>query len=67
MLTIQINGETRELQEAVTVQQFIQDIGISSRALAVAVNSEIVPRSEFDRVRLRDRDRIEIIRAVGGG
>lgn len=55
------------MEEALTVQGLIRKIQIHSPAIAVAVNSEIVPRSSFDAVLLKDNDRIEIIRPVGGG
>ena len=67
MISIQLNGEIREFEDSLTLQELIQRIQIPSQAIAVAVNSEIVPRSGFERVRVRDKDRVEIIRAVGGG
>lgn len=67
MISIQINGEQRELGESLTIEKLIEEIHLPSRAIAVAVNSEIVPRSEFSRIRVRDKDQVEIIRAVGGG
>lgn len=67
MLTLHINGQKREIQDGISLQELLQDIGLSPQALAVAVNSEIVPRSELERVHPRNGDQIEIIRAVGGG
>lgn len=67
MVTIQVNGEPLTIEEALTVQELIRKIQIHSPAIAVAVNSEIVPRSSFEAVRLKADDRVEIIRPVGGG
>ncbi len=67
MLSVQINGEDHALEEAVTLQDFLLKINLTTKAIAVAVNSEIIHRSDFRKVLIRDRDRIEIIRAVGGG
>ena len=33
----------------------------------MARNAEIVPRSDFETVRIEDGDRIEIVQAIGGG
>lgn len=67
MISIQINGEQRELEDSLTIQELIQKIQLPTQAIAVAVNCEIVPRSQFEKVRVRDKDQIEVIRAVGGG
>jgi thiamine biosynthesis protein ThiS len=67
MIAVQVNGETLQFEDSPTVQDLIRKIRIFSPSIAVAVNSEIVPRSSFDIVRLRDQDRIEIIHPVGGG
>ena len=67
MVTIQVNGEPLSIEEALTVQELIRKIQIHTPAIAVAVNSEVVPRSSFDAVRLKADDRVEIIRPVGGG
>lgn len=67
MITIHINGEEKELEGPLTISELIEKIQVPVQAIAVAVNSEIVPRSEFSRIRVRNRDQIEIIRAVGGG
>ncbi len=37
------------------------------RGLAVAVNNEIIPKSEWNKVSIKDSDRIEIITATQGG
>ncbi len=67
MIAIQLNGERRLFPKPVTVQQLLEETRISSQAIAVAVNSEIVPRSQFESVKVCDRDQVEIIHAVGGG
>ena len=35
--------------------------------IAVEVNSELVPRSTFEQYQLQPDDKIEIVRAIGGG
>ncbi|HSA58272.1 MAG TPA: sulfur carrier protein ThiS [bacterium] len=66
-LTIQLNGVTKAFEAPLTVADLIHRIEIPSPSVAVAVNSEIVPRSEFQSYQVKDRDRVEIIRAVAGG
>lgn len=40
---------------------------LDPRAVAVERNGSILPRDKWDRQRLADSDRIELIRFVGGG
>jgi thiamine biosynthesis protein ThiS len=67
MTTILLNGEPRDFEDPLTIERLIRSAGLLSASVAVAVNSEVVPRSEFETFALKERDRVEIIRAVGGG
>jgi sulfur carrier protein len=62
-----INGETRELPEALTVGALLELLGSPRSGIAVSRNDCIVRRTEYDTHRLSDGDRVEIIRAVAGG
>ena len=67
MIAIQLNGKEQLLQQPLTLKELLEEIRIQNRAIAVAVNSEVIPRSEFEKVLVRDKDQIEVIHAVGGG
>jgi sulfur carrier protein len=66
-MQIYLNGEPLELDPNLSVQALIDQQGLSNRRLAVEVNQELVPRSQFSHSRLSEGDRVEIIHAVGGG
>ena len=65
-LKIPLNGEPVALREALTLSGLIDEMGYKSRAIAVELNEEIIPRNEFDRA-LNAGDRIEVVTLVGGG
>jgi thiamine biosynthesis protein ThiS len=66
-MRLQVNGEGRDLPETVaTVGGLIQHLGLAGR-LAVELNGEIVPASRHATAPLQDGDRLEIVRAIGGG
>ncbi len=65
-MTIILNGETRELPAGTTVAALIEILKLSGR-LAAERNGEIVPRSAHATTVLVDGDRVEIVRAIGGG
>lgn len=66
-ITIHINGEERAFESPLTIAELIRQIQAPSPSVAVAVNSEIVPHSEFPTFTVKAQDRIEIVQAVGGG
>jgi sulfur carrier protein len=66
-LLLRVNGEPRHVPEGSTIEELVERLGLAGRRVAVAVNRDVVPRSEFGRRRLRGGDRIEILEAVGGG
>ena len=62
-----VNGETRDVAAATTIEALVSLLGLDRRKLAVERNLEIVPRSAFGATALVDGDRIEIVAFVGGG
>ncbi len=67
VITVSINGESRQLPPAATVDALIQEMGLAGKRIAFERNGEIVPRSTFSTQLLSDGDRLEIVVAVGGG
>ena len=66
-MQITLNGQAREFTAPQTVASLLLGAGLADSRVAVEVNREIVPRSRHGSHRLGDGDRVEIIRAIGGG
>jgi len=62
-----INGERRELADALSVGELLQTLALTASRVAVEVNEEVVPRGTYDDRRLAPGDRVEIVQFVGGG
>lgn len=67
MLTIQLNGETRETPKGTSVASLLEAAGYADRKVAVEINREIVPKSLHGERVLHEGDRVEIVHALGGG
>ena len=67
MIEIQLNGEPKQLASGSTIADLIAAEGLGNRRVAVEVNLEIVPRSQYDQHPIAAGDRIEIVHAIGGG
>jgi sulfur carrier protein len=66
-LALSVNGEPRSAPVGATMRDLVELLQLDGRRIAVAVERDVVPRSEYARHVLRDGDRIEILEAVGGG
>lgn len=69
-MRIMLNGEQRAVDETSTVADVVAIVHgaeSSGRGVAVAVNGEVVPRGRWPQTPLTPDDRVEILRAVGGG
>jgi sulfur carrier protein len=66
-IRVTVNGAPREFAAPLTFAQFVDQLALAGKRLAIEVNGEIVPRSRFPEARLSDGDRIEVVVAVGGG
>lgn len=66
-MQIYVNGSIHEIPERATVRDVLELLRLENRRIAVELNQELLPRSQFADTHLSAQDRIEIIHAVGGG
>lgn len=69
-MNVRLNGHDTELPDHATVDDAVSVIvqpASQAKGVAVAVNGEVVSRSRWTDVHLGEGDRVEVLRAVGGG
>jgi len=66
-LTITLNGERFELDQAMSVTALLTRLEIDPRRVAVEHNLTILKRPKFEEIIVNDGDRVEIVNFVGGG
>ncbi len=64
---VTVNGEPREVPEAITLLELMREVGVKPEVTAVQRNEDIVDRKAVGSVVLHEGDSIELIRIVGGG
>jgi sulfur carrier protein len=62
-----INGEERDVADGATIAAVLAGLDLRRDGIAVALNDDVVPRTEHAERTLHDGDRLEIIVAVAGG
>lgn len=62
-----VNGEDHEFSDIGSVEDLLRRLEIDAKYRAVAVNRQVVSRTDYGEHFLKDGDRIEIVRPVSGG
>ena len=66
-IRIQVNGKERDLSAGLTVRGMLESLELEPGMVVVERNREILTRSRYDEVEVRDGDRLELVHFVGGG
>ncbi len=66
-MEIELNGAPHPIAENLNVQDLIASLELANKSLAVAINREVVPRHMWQQRMLQAADRVDIVKAIGGG
>jgi len=66
-MTITLNGSRHEIADGTTLDRLVADFSFPDRGVALAMNSEVVPRSVWARTRILADARVDIVTAAQGG
>jgi thiamine biosynthesis protein ThiS len=62
-----VNGEEKDCPDVTTLASLVEHLGLKADRLAIELNHDIVPRSQWGTTALSEADRLEIVHFVGGG
>lgn len=66
-MQITVNGAPVSLDQDSNLNGLIEQLSLSGAKVAVELNKQIVPRSEYATQVLKAGDSVEIVQAIGGG
>jgi sulfur carrier protein len=66
-MRVTVNGKPMDLPPETTVEGLLQLLDVPRQYLAVAVNRDVTPKSQYAALKLGEGDRVEIVRPMGGG
>ena len=64
---VQVNGTEREVPDGATVTAMLAALGVPAKGVAVAVDGQVVARTEHDTKVVPDGADVEVLTAVQGG
>ena len=66
-ITLKVNGETSSCLPNTVLPNFLEQLGLNPRLVAVEYNGEILHRQFWDKTEMQEGDNLEIVTIVGGG
>jgi sulfur carrier protein len=66
-MQITLNGQPQRATDDISLTELVDQISDRTSGIAVALNSEVVPRSSWPDTTVRDGDRVDVVTAVQGG
>ena len=66
-MEIIFNGKPREIQNSISVQEFLDQLQLDCMKVVVEHNRSIIARQRLDETLLNHGDTLEVIHFVGGG
>jgi sulfur carrier protein len=66
-MTITVNGKRMDVDDGLSIDGLLAQLGVPREFTAVAVNRDVARRGDFATRALAPGDRVEIVRPMGGG
>ncbi len=66
-IEIYINGKKKILDNDCSILEVLKIFNIKNRLIAIEVNKEIIPKSQYKIKKIMQNDKIEIVELIGGG
>ncbi len=66
-MKIQVNGESRDVEDLVNIADLLPKIGIPEKGVAIELNRRVISKELWGATDLREGDILEIVHFVGGG
>jgi sulfur carrier protein len=67
MIQIILNGKPHNIKEKTNIISLLETLSLSEKKVAIEINEEVVPRDNYVKKILSDKDRVEIVHFIGGG
>lgn len=66
-MEILVNGHQQQLPDGSTAADLLAALELGGKRIAMEVNHEILPRSQYHQHVLQPGDQVEVVHAIGGG
>lgn len=67
MITVKVNQQEHQISENLTLQKFVESLKIQTNGIAIAINHNVVKKTDWDTKCVIHNDDILIIKSTQGG
>ncbi len=67
MMEIELNGKPFQCIDSQNLAQLVDALELTGKAIAVAVNRQVVQSQNWEQRVLQAQDKVDVVRAIGGG
>mgnify|MGYP001424180451 FL=1 len=66
-IKIKLNGKSLTIGKNISLKKYIDTIKIPIKKVAIELNHQIVDKNRLNKIKLKNKDTIEIVHFIGGG
>jgi len=66
-IKIKLNGKSSTIEKNISLKKYINTIKIPIKKVAIELNHQIVDKNRLNKIKLKNKDTIEIVHFIGGG
>ena len=67
MAKIQLNGKMLKIKENLSIKDLLKKFKLNKKSIAIEFNGIILPKENYKKKKIKNRDKIEIVHFIGGG
>ncbi len=67
MITVNVNNQNHSFKEPVKLHELLEQLNIQASGIAIAINNEIVSKSQWEQTQVEEGSKILVIKATQGG
>ena len=67
MAKIQLNGKKVTIKPRTTIYELLKRFKLNNKKVAIEYNGTIIPKSNYKKKYLKNRDKLEVVHFIGGG
>ncbi|MDA7552143.1 sulfur carrier protein ThiS [Candidatus Pelagibacter sp.] len=66
-IKINLNGKSSLIEGNLSLFNYIKKLKVPLKKVAIELNQEIIDKNNLTKIKLKDKDKIEIVHFIGGG
>tara|TARA_Y100000590_G_scaffold302554_1_gene341071 strand:+ start:237 stop:455 length:219 start_codon:yes stop_codon:yes gene_type:complete len=64
---IQLNGKQFQINTGINLNELLNNLKIKMNKVAIEVNGVIIEKGKYQKLKLNENDKVEIVHFIGGG